>query len=79
MQHLKTADDYKQFLTDLLSPLELAECANRWAIASLLMEGQKQAEIAKFLGVSSATITRVNACLQQGRGGYKRVWEKLRE
>ena len=79
VRHLENASDCKRFLADLLTPLELSECANRWAIASLLLEGLTQAEIAKLLGVSSATITRVNACLQRGEGGYKRIWEKLRK
>lgn len=79
IQCLENADDCKRFLADILSPLELAECTNRWAIASLLLDGVTQNKIVKLLGVSSATVTRVNACLQRGEGGYKKIWKKLKK
>lgn len=76
---LRTKDECERFLADLLTPLELTECANRWAIASLLIDGLTQAEVAKLLGVSSTTVSRVNACLQRGEGGYRMIWERRRK
>lgn len=76
---LQGTDECEQFLSDLLTPHEAEEFANRWAIASLLLEGMTQEEISKVLKVSSTTVSRVNAFVQRGKGGYRLIWDRLKK
>ncbi len=76
---LQNEDDCKRFITDLLTPLELEECVNRWAIATLILQGSTHDAVVKHLGVSSATVSRVNNVVKHGKVGYKRVWETMKE
>ena len=36
-------------------------------------------EIAEFTGASTATISRVNKCLNYGEGGYNLVLDRIKE
>ena len=45
----------------------------RLQVAFLLEEGKNYQEISKETSVSSATISRVNRCLNYGDGGYRTV------
>lgn len=70
---LKTTEDAGNFLRDLLTPAELAEFANRLEIARLLTTGKSYLDIAKEVGVSTTTVTRVSQWLHDGCGGYEKV------
>jgi len=75
---LKTEQEALNFLRDLLTQAELEEFANRLEIAKLLYKGKKSyAEIAKEIGVSTTTVTRVAQWLFSGCGGYNLVLKKL--
>lgn len=70
---LKSTEDIGNFLRDLLTPSELSEFANRLEIARLLTTGKSYLEIAKEVGVSTTTVTRVSQWLHDGCGGYVKV------
>ena len=70
---LKTEQAVENFLRDLLTIKEMEEFANRLEMAKLLKQGLSYKAIAKKLGVSTTTVTRVALWLFRGCGGYKKV------
>lgn len=68
---LKTADQAKRFLRDLMTEAELIEFGNRWKAAQMLAEGRIYTDINKETGLSSRTIARISKWLQSGMGGYQ--------
>jgi len=75
---LKTIEECRPFLLDLLSPQERAVMAKRWAIVLALNEGEPHREIAVKLKCGTYTVTRVNRALQGEDGGYRLVLERLK-
>ena len=53
--------------------------AKRFDVACMLTDGKIYTEISKETGASTATISRVNKCLQYGSDGYKLVMDRLKE
>lgn len=76
---LKTEGDSAALLRDMLTPAEIEEFANRLEIAKLLGEGLPYLEIAKQVGTSTTTVTRVAHWLFNGCGGYQAVLKKLKK
>ena len=74
---LEDADEVARFLRDLLTYNELIELGQRWAIVRKLEEGVPYRRIAEEIGVSTATITRVNQWRQHGMSGYRLVLDRL--
>ncbi|OGK22139.1 hypothetical protein A2866_04200 [Candidatus Roizmanbacteria bacterium RIFCSPHIGHO2_01_FULL_39_8] len=70
---LKTKEQISNFIRDLLTLPEIEEFANRLEIARLLLEGGSYQRIAKRIGVSTTTVTRVAHWLFKGCGGYWKV------
>ncbi len=70
---LKTEQEVAEFLRDLLTLPEIEEFANRLEIARLLKSGMSYATIAKQIGVSTTTVTRVAHWFFNGCGGYQKV------
>ncbi len=68
---LKSTDESARFFRDLLTIAELKEFSNRWQAVKMLTQGKSYIEIAKRLGMSTATVTRVALWLKNGMGGYK--------
>ena len=58
---------------------ELQAMIQRYQVATLLNENRNYNEITEQTGASSATICRVNKCLQYGDGGYRTTLERLRK
>ena len=73
---LKDRQECYMFFEDLCTIGELTAMAQRLGIAGLLHEGAKGNEIAAATGASSATVSRVNRCLQYGSGGYELVLDR---
>lgn len=75
---LKTPQEAAKFFRDLLTLPEIEEFANRFQIAKALWhkDGSYQ-DIAKRLGVSTTTVTRVAQWLHRGKGGYQLVLTHL--
>jgi len=74
---IKSADEAAALLRDLLTPAEIEEFANRLTIAKLLTKGLSYLEIAKQVGTSTTTVTRVAHWLYNGCGGYSSVLNKI--
>jgi len=69
--HLEKEEDCYKLLEDLCTIKEIIDMSQRLEVASLLKDGKNYQEINKELGVSTATISRVNKCITYGEGGYE--------
>ena len=69
-------DDCRKFFEDVCTIKELEDITQRLQVASYLKEGKNYQEISTITGASTATISRVNKCLNYGSGGYNLVLEK---
>ena len=74
---LKTVGEVAALIRDMFTPAEIEEFANRLTIAKLLTEGLPYLEIAKQVGTSTTTVTRVAHWLYNGCGGYRSVLKKI--
>ena len=48
--------------------------AQRLEAAKLLLDGSTYEQIVKTVEISTATISRINRCIQYGSGGYRDTW-----
>ena len=76
---LESVEDCRKFFEDVCTIKELEDVAQRLEVARLLSEGKNYQEICQTTGASTATISRVNKCLNYGAGGYKLVLNTKRE
>lgn len=76
MLALETEEECKKFLKDLCTVREISSMAQRIVVAKLLREKKTFLEIEEETGMSSATISRINKCLQYGEDGYSLVLDK---
>ena len=74
---LKTADDVRAFLTDLCTPREICDFAQRLQVARYLDEGEPYVEVQARTGASSTTVSRVSKALNGTWGGYRNVLIKM--
>ena len=74
---LETKDECRAFFDDICTIKELQDLMQRLQVASMLSKGMNYQEISKETSVSSATISRVNRCLNYGDGGYNIVLGRL--
>ncbi len=70
---LRTPQDFRAFLLDICSIKEIQEMSQRLETAKMLSKGMNYKDISEKLGVSSATVCRVNKALNYGEDGYKKV------
>jgi TrpR-related protein YerC/YecD len=64
--------DISDLLDDLCTTKEVENMAERLLAAKLLMEGCTYSQVMAQADVSSATLSRVSRCVQEGRG-YSRL------
>lgn len=76
---LKTVDECYKFFGDACTIKEVLEIAQRLKAAKMLREGINYAVITKETGMSTATISRVNRCLEYGDGGYSMILDRMEE
>ena len=76
---LRTREECYAFLEDACTIKELNEIAQRFEVACLLDEKKNYQEVNKKTGASTATICRVNKCLNYGNGGYRTAIDRLKE
>lgn len=69
----------ERFLEDLCTIRELDDMADRLKVAKRLLNQETYEEISEKTKVSSATISRINRCIQYGSGGYQEIISKLKE
>lgn len=74
---MKTQDELLDFLEDLCTITEIKSMAQRYEVAKMLNDNKSYAQIAQETGASTATISRVNRCLNYGTGGYKNAISRL--
>jgi TrpR-related protein YerC/YecD len=74
---LEGQDECKRFFEDICTVHELQSMAQRLEVCGLLQQGKTYIEICKLTGASTATISRVNRCLNYGSDGYKLVLNRL--
>ena len=67
---LEDLDQCYSLFSDLCTVTELLSMKQRFWVARLLKEGYIYSDIVEITGASTATISRVNRCLQYGDGGY---------
>lgn len=68
--NLEDLDQCYALFSDLCTVTELLAMKQRFWVARLLKEGYIYSDIVEITGASTATISRVNRCLQYGDGGY---------
>lgn len=73
--NMDSLEDCYDFFEDLCTIKELQDMAQRFETAILLNKGESYTAISKKVGISTATISRVNRCLNYGDGGYKKAIE----
>jgi len=76
---LETVEECYRFFEDLGTVAEIKAFAQRFEVASMLMEKKTYMEIHNKTGASEATISRVNRALFYGADGYKLILERLKE
>ena len=74
---VNTAEEMYSFLEDVCTIPEIKSMAQRLAVAVLLKKDVPYNDKENRTGVSTATISRVNRCLQYGADGYTKVLENL--
>lgn len=74
---LKDMDECYKFFEDIATINELKALSQRIQVAKMLKDKKVYTEIAEETGASTATISRVNKCLNYGENGYNIVLERL--
>ena len=76
---LKSTEECYNFFEDICTVSEIKAMAQRLEVAKMLKEGYTYMDISDKTGASTATISRVNRCLNYGADGYRIVLERLEE
>ncbi len=76
---LETVEECYELFDDLCTVSELLAIKQRFWVARLLNEGYIYTDIVEMTGASTATISRVNRCLNYGKGGYRTALERIQE
>lgn len=76
---LENVEECYQLFEDLCTVNEINAMAQRMEVAIMLSEGRTYVDIAEKTGASTATISRVNRCLNYGADGYKMVIDRMKE
>jgi TrpR-related protein YerC/YecD len=74
---LVSVKEAERFFRDLCTSEELKEMADRWVIARLVADKLPYRAIAKKLKISTTTVGRVAAWLNDGEGGYRLALAKM--
>lgn len=76
---LETIEECTKFFEDLCTMKELADMAQRVETANMLLAGKTYEQIVKEVEISTATISRINRCIQYGNGGYRMILGRLKD
>ena len=74
---LENKEECYKFFEDVATITEVKALAQRMYVARLLKEKKTYTEIAEITGASTATISRVNRCLNYGSDGYNLVLDRV--
>lgn len=75
---LKSEKECSEFFEDLCTIKELNDMRDRLEVAQCLIDGDTYETIGKKTKMSSATISRVNRCIQYGTGGYRKILGRIK-
>lgn len=75
---LKSVDECYSFFEDLCTISELKSMSQRMEVAIMLRDKMVYTDIAAKTGASTATISRVNKCINYGQGGYNLVIDRMK-
>lgn len=75
---LETKEECYKFFEDIFTINELKSVEQRLQVAKMLKQKNTYSEIASSTGASTATISRVNRCLNYGSDGYNLVLERIK-
>ena len=76
---LKDLSECYRFFEDMCTINELQAMAQRWQVARQLDAGVTYQEISHRFNASTATISRVNRCLEYGAGGYRLLLDRVQQ
>lgn len=76
---LGSEEECAAFFEDICTIKEIQDLSQRFCVAKMLNDGEKYQAIEEATGASTATISRVNKCLNYGSGGYRAVLNKLKD
>ena len=75
---LENTEECFAFFEDICTTNEILSFAQRFQVAKMLFENHTYQDIAEKSGASTATISRVKRSIDDGSGGYKIVFDKLK-
>ncbi|MDP2683584.1 MAG: YerC/YecD family TrpR-related protein [bacterium] len=75
---LKTKEECNKFFRDLCTLEEMTDLTDRWQMVKLIVKGQPYRDISEKLQVSTTTVARVANWLNQGKGGYRLIVNRLK-
>ncbi len=70
---LRTPEEARRFLRDLMTESEIEEFARRYQAASMLSDNIPYSQIQETTGLSATTVARVSKWLQGSEGGYRLI------
>jgi len=76
---LRSVEECYRFFEDICTISEIKALAQRLEVAKTLRQGKTYTEIGERTGASTATISRVNRCLNYGADGYKMILDRINE
>jgi TrpR-related protein YerC/YecD len=76
---LRSIDECYNFFEDICTVAEIKALGQRLEVAKMLKYKKTYTEIGDKTGASTATISRVNRCLNYGADGYKMILERIEE
>ena len=71
------ADLLFKAILSLKTTEECYDMAQRVETASMLLKGRTYEQIVKDVEISTATISRINRCIQYGNGGYASILNRI--
>ena len=75
--NIKDIEECYRFFEDVSTISELKALCQRFQVAKMLREKKTYIEIGEVTGASTATISRVNRCLNYGSNGYYTILDRL--
>ncbi len=70
----KTEEEMSNLLRDIGTLSELQAWAERFEVAKQLSKGLSYREVARITGASTTTVTRVAKFIENGTGGYRKIF-----
>ena len=75
---MQTVEECQAFFDDLCTIKEIQDLSQRFDVACMLDQGKNYQEISRATGASTATICRVNKCLNYGSQGYRTMLDRIK-